>query len=206
MQEEQLLECVQKFNQLLYTRYHLVLGRARRSVEFTVTFDKTDCHHLMGIHYLADRNDKRGRNIIFDDLLHSAESRRYFASSEYWNDELSDRVFCTTNLENILDDDSTVFRYHHKKLQFFSKIQAKYLVDYSHSDADHSDIPDLYLFLDKRKDSDERYCKSVFAKGTNRDYSERQERWTVLFKEKENIVSGEKTILYQHKSYIRPSS
>ena len=204
MQESQLLQCVEAFSRLLDIRYHLVLGRAGKSAQFSITFDKADCHHLMGIHYLEDRSDRRGRGIIFDDLANPIESREYFASSSFWDAELTDRVICTTNLETILDDNHTVFRFHHKRLQFFSKIKAEYLLDYSHEQPYDGDIPDLYLFIDKRKDSDERYGKSVFAKGTNRDYTEGQERWTVLFKEKEFLSSGNRIILYQHKTYIPP--
>ena len=59
-------------------------------------------------------------------------------------------------------------------------------------------LMDVYLFLDKRSDSDERYCKSIFPR-TNHDYEAGQAVWTLLYKEK--IVNGVSTVLYQHRGY-----
>ena len=202
MDKEKLFECVQAFSALLDIRYHIVLGRAGKTAEFVISFDKADCYHLMGIHYLQDRTDRRGRNTIFDELLSSEEIRDYYATSDFWTDELVERILCTTSIEKILDDENTVFRYSQRRLQFFSKISAEYRMEYSGDRLEGSDISDTYLFIDKRSGSDDRYCKSVFAKG-DRDYTRGQTKWTLLYKEKEHVSSNKVEILYQHKSYRR---
>lgn len=65
-----------------------------------------------------------------------------------------------------------------------------------------SDVSDAYLFIDKRSGSDDRYCKSIFPKN-DCDYTRGQTKWTLLYKEKECISTGESEILYKHRSYTR---
>ncbi len=199
--KELLLKCVQSYTELISVRYHFVLGKAGKIREFDLTFDKSDCYHLMGLHYLADRKDRRGRNIIFDNLVNSEIIRKYYATSQYWTDEITDRIVCTSNLKEILENDNCVFRYNPKKLEFYSRIRAEYLVDYEPIVKNDQTLS-LYLFIDKRDSSEERYCKSVFTK-SDKDYSERQEKWTVLYKDKEDLLSGTKSVIYQKESYSR---
>ena len=83
----------------------------------------------MGLHYLEDRRDNRGRNYIFDELLSSEDARKHVASSSCIDDNVRDRILFTGMLEKLLDDNSTVFHYNHKRLQFYSRIEAEYLLD-----------------------------------------------------------------------------
>lgn len=78
---------------------------------------------------------------------------------------------------------------------------AEYLMEYISEELEGTNITDAYLFIDKRNNSDERYCKSVFAKG-ERDYTLRQAKWAMLYKEKEHISTGKREVLYHHKSYL----
>ena len=77
MIEDSILKCLTSFSKLLDTRYIMHLGRAGKTVSFEIGFTKHDCYHLMGLHYLKDRRDNRGRNYIFDELLASADARKH---------------------------------------------------------------------------------------------------------------------------------
>ena len=206
MDEQTLYQCLIAFQKLLDTKYHIVLGRSGKSVSFDLTFTEYDCHHLMGIHYLLDRPDRRSRARIFDELVSSKEYREHIASSDFWTDKVVDRVSCTTILEQLIDDNRSIFRYNPKRANFHSQIKAEYLLANSQvmisvpdlDSAAGATLRDVYLFLDKRSDSDERYCKSIFPR-TNHDYESGQAVWTLLYKEK--IVNGVSTVLYQHKGY-----
>ena len=61
------------------------------------------------------------------------------------------------------------------------------------------ELRDVYVFLDKREDSDERFCRSIFPR-TTRDYTIGQPKWTLLYKKK-YLPDGTKSVLYQHKGY-----
>ena len=202
MKSDTLLACVQAFDKLIGTEYNIHLGRAGKLVKFTVTFEKKDCFHLMGLHYLQDRRDNRNRAVIFDEILTNPKYRHRIASSMHWNDDLENRVACTIILEQLLDDNSTVFRYNPQRLFFQSHIKAEYLM----ANSDYSIRPDftadVYLFLDKRNtesDTSERFCKSIFPK-RDHDFTEYQAKWTLLYKEKTD-PDGTISVLYQHKGY-----
>ena len=92
MDEHKLYQCLLAFQRLIDIKYHIVLGRAGKSVSFDLTFTEYDCHHLMGIHYLADRPDRRSTAKIFEELITSAEFRSHIASSDFWSRKLIDRI------------------------------------------------------------------------------------------------------------------
>ena len=193
MIEDSILKCLTSFSKLLDTRYIMHLGRAGKTVSFEIGFTKHDCYHLMGLHYLKDRRDNRGRNYIFDELLASADARKHIATSTFFDDNVRDRILFTGMLETLLDDNNTIFHYNPKRLQFFSRIKAEYLLDNTAHNRE------VFIFLDNRKDSNERFCRSIFPK-TSRDYAFGQARWTLLYKKK-LLSDGTETILYHHKGY-----
>ena len=192
--ETLVLACIEAINSLMDIRYYITLVKAGKHLGFVLTISKEDCPHLMGLHYLTDRKDRRSRTEIYDDLMNSEEYRKWIASSDNWDEALKNRVSCTKKLEALLDDNETVFRYNPKRNCFYSKIQAEYLLENS------TENQVVFLFIDKRSDTDERFCRSVFTK-SDKDYSERQERWTLLYKKKEYISEGRTEELYRHKSY-----
>ena len=202
MKPDTLLACVQAFDILVGTKYCIHLGRAGKLAKFTVTFEKEDCFHLMGLHYLQDRRDNRNRAVIFGDLLTNPKYRHRIASSKHWIDDLESRVACTTILEQLLDDNNTIFRYNPRKLFFQSHIKAEYLMAYTDYQIKPNFTSDVYLFLDKRdSDSDisNRFCKSIFPKHDH-DFTKYQAKWTLLYKEKID-ANGVSNVLYQHKGY-----
>ena len=62
-------DCIDSFTSLLDTEYHLILGRKSISLSLTISFNKKDCFHLMGLQYLKDKpNLSRDRSEIFDKI------------------------------------------------------------------------------------------------------------------------------------------
>ena len=53
----------------------------------------------------------------------------------------------------------------------------------------------MYLFLAKRTGNDTQVCRTFFPKA-EKDYAQGQPRYTLLKKEKINIVTGEFTVQY----------
>ena len=105
MKPDTLLACAQAFNNLIGTKYIIHLGRAGKLAKFAVTFEKEDCFHLMGLHYLIDRRDNRNRGIVLDDLLTNPRYRHRVASSKHWIDDyIPIRILIPNCLDRLLLD------------------------------------------------------------------------------------------------------
>ena len=91
-------------------------------------------------------------------------------------------------IENFLDSNKLIFRYN-QKLQTFSLIEAEYLLSTPYENTD------IYIFLDRQKESDYFFCRSFFQK-EEKDYTKGQAIYTLLKKEKINLRTEEKMIQY----------
>lgn len=49
-----LQQCAQEFDRLIPYQYHIIIGRKGKTLEFTISFDRADFHHLAGLHKLRD--------------------------------------------------------------------------------------------------------------------------------------------------------
>ncbi len=180
-------DCVSAFLSLLNTEYEFVLGRKCVAVTLRLAFSKKDCFHLMGLQYLKDRPElNRDRGKVFDEILAGIISPNQVESSNFYS-KIENRVNFLPLLEHLLDSNDTVFKYN-KKANIYSVIDADYLM------RNNLEQKNLYLFLSCGKD-DKYFCRSFFPE-ENRDYTKNQTSWTMLYKKKYNLSTGEETILY----------
>lgn len=184
-----LLQSAKEFQRLLDYQYHFVIGRKGNILEFTISFDMADFHHLAGLHKLRDivRFQTGRRSDILRDILTGKLTAAYAAKSDFFS-EMEPRLKPLAGLEHFLDSNDIIFRYNERG-HIFSLIQADYLLQ-----NDFEGTP-VYLFLVKRKDVDTQVCRTFFPK-TDKDYTVGQPRYTLLKKEKKNIVTGETIVQY----------
>lgn len=45
-----LQKCAQEFDRLVPYQYYVIIGRKGKTLEFTISFDRADFHHLAGLH------------------------------------------------------------------------------------------------------------------------------------------------------------
>ena len=65
-----LLTCAKAFEDLLPVKYHIIIGRKRKSVDLTVSFEAVEFHHLVGLHKLHDlRLSRASREKVFSQIL-----------------------------------------------------------------------------------------------------------------------------------------
>lgn len=180
-------DCIDAFTSLLDTKYLFVLGRKGVSVMLNISFDKKDCFHLMGLQYLTDRVElRRDRGKVFDGIKERKITAEQVEASEFYG-KIADRVDMLPMLEELFDNNDTIFKYNRKSKKF-SMIQAEYLM--KNMVAGKS----VFIFL-SRKEKNEYFCRSFFPQDT-RDYSKDQASWTLLYKEKIKITTGESSVLY----------
>lgn len=184
--------CIEKFNTLLTTEYEFTLGRKNRAVKVLLKFAKEDWFHLMGFQHLKDLpNLKASRSKVFDDIAVHKISPDVIESSAFYA-EISERIRWLPYLEDILDDNDTIFRYN-ANLNAFSKIQAEFLLDH------RLDATRIFVFLSQQKDG-AYFCRSFFPMGTM-DFARNQQKWTLLLKAKRDTTTGRVVELYRNPHY-----
>lgn len=184
-----LQKCAANFNHLLSYQYRIVIGRKGKLREFTITFDPADFHHLAGLHKLRDnvRFQTGKRDNILRDILSGKLTFQQASRSAFFQ-EMESRLRPLAALEAFIDSNELVFRYN-AKANVFSAINADYLLQNSFEGNP------VYLFLAQRAGADTQVCRTFFPK-TAKDYTEGQPRYTLLKKEKQNILTGEVEVQY----------
>lgn len=184
-----LLQCAQEFERLISFQYHIIIGRKGKTLEFAISFQPSDFHHLAGLHKLKDnvRFQTGKRADILKEILAGKLTLLQAQQSIFFH-EAEPRLAPLSSLEFFLDSNEIIFRFHPKILSF-SAIQADYLLQNTYKGTP------VYLFLSKRTGEDTQVCRTFFPK-SSKDYTEGQPRYTLLYKEKRNLVSGETLIQY----------
>jgi hypothetical protein len=183
-----LKNCALSFQKLIGYKYHFVIGRKEQMKEFYLSFDKADFHHLVGLHKLKDiaQIQQGMRNKIFDQILKGEITIELIEKSTYY-EQMKERIIPLTYLEEMLDDNQMIFRYN-EKIHKYSLIKADYLLE------GKANLIPVFLFLGKRNEN-EQMCRTFFRVGC-KDYSEGQSRYTLLKREKINLMSGTSVIQY----------
>ncbi len=107
-------------------------------------------------------------------------------SSDFYK-KIEERVNFLPLLEQLLDSNDTVFKYN-KKANIYSMIEADYLMK------NNMEERNLYLFLSLGID-DKYFCRSFFPE-EKKDYTKNQASWTMLYKKKCDMSTGEEVVLY----------
>lgn len=185
---DHLQKCALAFEHLLDINYHIIIGRKGKSVELNILFDPIEFHHLIGLHKLRDlRVARANREKVFQNCLSGTLSIQDLMKSRHFS-EIEKRIQPFDKIETFLDSNQLVFRYN-KKLQTFSLIEAEYLLSTPFENTD------VYIFLDQLSEENQFFCRSFFPK-EKKDYTIGQPQFTLLFKEKITVSTGEKIIQY----------
>lgn len=185
---DRLQKCAKAFEKLLEIQYRIIIGRKGKTEELVIGFSKLDFHHLMGLGKLKDlRIAKQNRNSVFDEIISGNITYETLVKSRYLS-QIENRFEPLSSIEQLLDDNRLIFRYNAKSHKF-SLIKADYLLSTSLENSD------IYIFIAEHKDTGKYFCRSFFPK-EKKDYTEGQPRFTMLYKEKINLITGETIVQY----------
>ncbi|MFI3325250.1 MAG: PBECR4 domain-containing protein [Clostridia bacterium] len=184
---DELFACAKSFEKLLNIKYHIILGRKENLIDLNIVFTKWDFHHLIGLGKLKDlRVARQNREEVFNSIISNKTTYDKICTSRYIS-QIEDRFFPLSNIEKLFDDNNIIFRYN-EKVNMFSLIQADFLLSTPLNE------DDIYIFISQKEDNTY-FCRSFFPK-TNRDYTKGQTKYTLLYKEKINLKSGETVVQY----------
>ncbi|MCR4718029.1 MAG: hypothetical protein K5768_00165 [Firmicutes bacterium] len=190
---DKLQRCALAFQKLIDIQYEFIIGRKGKMSKIILNFSETEFVHLAGLHKLVDNEFFRtaSRKKVFDYALEGKISYDTLTKSEHF-EFVKERIEYFEFLENMLDSNDIIFKYSAKR-NVFSLIQADYLLQSEHIGRD------IYIFLDRIEDTDLHFCRSFFPKG-DKDFTAGQTKYTLLYKEKINKVTGKSEIQYDRLS------
>ena len=104
----------------------MIAGRKGKTIEFTISFDRADFHHLAGLHKLKDniRIQTGQREAVMLDILAGKLTLPQIQKSAFYG-EMEPRLRPLSMLEQFLDSNDIIFRYN-AKAHAFSLIQAEH--------------------------------------------------------------------------------
>ena len=185
---DKLLTCATAYKNLLNIQYRVVIGRKGKTETLLIRFSEWDFHHLMGLGKLKDlRVARKNRKQVFQEIITGQTTYQTLAVSQYFS-SIENRFDPLAEIENLLDDNRLVFRYN-AKLNQYSLIEADYLLSTPYNGTD------IYIFVAENPDTGCFYCRSFFPK-EEKDYARGQAIYTMLYKEKINLLTGERIIQY----------
>lgn len=184
-----ILTSANAYSKLLDVEYQLILGRKNKTVALSIFFDEYQFFHLAGLQYLTDRASLLygDRANLFQRICNGSITRQQIESSDFYS-EIKERVDYLSYLENIMDSNNTIFKYN-AKLEAFSSIVADFLMK------NEIQARSIFTFLSLDKSCGKYFCRSFFSQ-IDKDYSEGQTTWTLLYKKKIQKSIGMETVLY----------
>ncbi len=184
------------YNKLLNIEYYFCLGYKGKGFEVRVHFSKEEFHHLEGIGQLRDlKIHSESGNRTFDmSLTGDVEEEDLSKSRFYVNGHVQNKVDYLYLLERVFDEDNIVFRFK-KSMKGTSKIEAELFLN---SELNNDKF---FIYLDRVEESvDEYFCRS-FVVNPEFDRTQGQIKLTTLWKEKINLETGERSVLYKYKDF-----
>ena len=193
-------KCALNFTLLLDIQYFFIASAKRKARKIELDFKTTDFFHLAGLQHLIDidlnQNRKRTMDLVYtkqiNDILLS-KSRFYLPVGETDASDIKSRIEELCYLEQYLDVDNIIKIYSLRNMPCTSSlIQSEYVIK--------SILPDrgkcVYIFLDRRKES-ESYCIRSFFPERKNAYGGDMLHWMLKAKCAENAAE----ILYQHPGF-----
>ncbi|MCM1234973.1 MAG: PBECR4 domain-containing protein [Ruminococcus flavefaciens] len=150
---------------------------------------------MAGLHKLIDIGTLQtgSRKAIFDRIIKNKISMQDIIISKYFDDSISKRIQLLSHMEEILDSNQIVFKYMAKNNKL-SRIDAEYLIENTHK------LEIVYIFLNERNKRVDNGCPVMCCRSffpmNKLDYAKNQPSYTLLKKEKSNIVTGKRILQY----------
>jgi len=193
---DKLKKCAELYKNLFDIKYKIILGRKGFKTEIILSFCKEDFFHLIGLHKLKDiRYPFKNSSKNFDAIIDGRITYDMISKSQHFEPDdkrkwegIRYRVEYFIHLVDMLDSNNLVFKYN-SNVNNWSRIKAEYVFESRDYDKN------LYLFIDSENGNNDRFCRTFFPQ-MYVDYTLRQTKMTLLYKEKINVKAGESIIQF----------
>ena len=178
------------WNQLLQYRYDIVCGKSKQLYTIVLGFETREFYHLAGFPHLKDivLPVRTSQPKMHSKVLDRTITGQMIEKSENYEKIIRRKLEAIIRLEQLLNGCPKVYLYNRWKLDFYTNIQAKYLlVD------DQTRV--VFLFTDSDGKSAACFSRSAFVMD-DRDFRVNQSKMTVLQIKRTNLTTGITDVLF----------
>jgi len=170
--------------------YVITYGKSQKLHTIEIVFDRLDFYHLAGFQYLQDlKLPTVPQSKIIGAILDNKINGEYIKKGKKYFALVESRLSALINLEYSLDNDFRMFKYRPDVYPFYTAITtAEYLIE--------GKTPDNSLFFFTIKSDKVYNGMSIFMKDKNKDFSFNQKSLSILKKEKINLVTSNRFVLF----------
>lgn len=173
-------------------RYLFTYGYKKQLYTINLTFSMEDFHHLAGFQYLKDLTLPRyNQNKIVDRILDQSITYEQIIKGIRYDEMVKPRLEALIRLEDILENEFSLFSYMPQMYPFTTTIKADYLI------SSQLDLISFVFILQTTPDSEVKcdyLCCSAFTKG-ERNYQTNQRSRVILKKERIHISTNTTVVL-----------
>lgn len=194
--ENLLLNAANIFNSYLNYQIHITLGKKGKKENLTIIFDKSDFHHLAGLHKLTDIEYvyKKKASDVFDKILKEEITQEDLQKSSFFY-SIEDRLNIISCFDDIFRNNMDTFKFNKRNTHNYSNIKWTFLLEFFYNNEKG------YLFLDQyRREPGNYICISDFKKENNR-HTTGHTRFTLLEIILLDIRTSNETSLFLNPNY-----
>lgn len=185
-----LYDAAAAWKKLLDYRYEIIWGKRGTQYSISLDFKADEFYHLAGFPHMKDIQFpvRFPQTIMMEKVLDKVITQEMIQHSQFYEKTVRSKLMALVRLEQMLNNCPNVYQFNPRKLNFFTRITADYLL----SD-DQNGV--LFLFTETVQDGTRTYSKSTFMMD-QQDFQTNQTQMKLLMLKRIDAITGESTILY----------
>lgn len=178
------------WSKLLPFHYDIICGKSKKLYPISLDFKEDEFYHLAGFPHIDD--------IVFPvqfpqcamlrKVLDGTVTEQMISKSEGYEKTAKSKLLAIIQLEKLLNNCSKAYIFNPKRLGFYTKIKAKYLLVDEQSQV-------VFLFTDTKDAGKTYFSRSTFIMD-NQDFRRNQSSMTVLQIKRTQLHTGTTEILF----------
>ena len=178
------------WSKLLPFHYDIICGKSKKLYPISLDFNEVEFYHLAGFPHIDDIvfPVQFPQCVMLRKVLDGTITEQMITKSEGYEKTVKSKLLAIIQLEKLLNNCSKAYMFDPKRLGFYTKIKAKYLLVDEQSQV-------VFLFTDTKDAGKTYFSRSTFIMD-NQDFRRNQSSMTVLQIKRTQLHTGTTEILF----------
>lgn len=178
------------WSKLLPFHYDIICGKSKKLYPISLDFKEDEFYHLAGFPHIDDIvfPVQFPQCVMLRKVLDGTITEQMITKSEGYEKTVKSKLLAIIQLEKLLNNCSKAYMFDPKRLGFYTKIKAKYLLVDEQSQV-------VFLFTDTKDAGKTYFSRSTFIMD-NQDFRRNQSSMTVLQIKRTQLHTGTTEILF----------